>query len=178
MKMDTFLVTLKVKKNDNDRTEFIKSHIVDKYVPLEEKQVYAQNIIKASYYRKREEDDTEEFYVNSVAKYMLTGLAMVEMYTDIELDNKNGKSLENFNKLNEARVLDDILILINDKEWSEFVSILDMVEKDTYQNEYELHGFIKNQVERFGNLAGTALLPFLENLDLAQLDEFIKQNVK
>ena len=177
MKMDTFLVALKVKKSDTDRMEYIKSHIIkDKYVPLEEKQTYAQNIIKSSYYKKRD-DGTEEFYVNSVAKYMLTGLAMIEMYTDIELDNKKGKSLENFNKLNEARILDDVLTLIDDKEWAEFVSILDMVEKDMYQNEYEPHGFIMHQVERFGNLVGTALLPFLENLDVAQIEEVVKKYV-
>ena len=177
MKIDTFLTLLKNKKNEDSRVELISSHVKNRYVPLEEKQARAKSIIESSYYQKTN-DGRQEFHVNSVAKYMLTGLTMMDMYTDIEVEKNNGKSLENFNKLNEARVLDDVLSVIDGKEWSEFVSVLDMEEEDVIKNEYEPRAFVRNQFERFGNLIGTSLLPVLENLDISQIEELVKKYVK
>ena len=177
MKIDTFLTLYKNKKNENDRVEFIESHVEDKYVPIEEKQARAQSIIKSSYYQKNK-DGSESFHVNSVAKYMLSCMTLLDLYTDIERSNKEGKILDEFNKLNEIGIFDLIIQMINPKEIKEFNMILDMESSDIMTNEYELEGFIRNQVERFGNLIGATLLPVLNNLDVGQIEDVVKKYIK
>ena len=68
------------------------------------------------------------------------------------------------------------------KELGELTSILEMKEKDVMQNEYEIHSFISDQVERFGKLLGVTLSPTLEklgetidNLDVEKLGKTLEQ---
>lgn len=177
MKIDMFIKLLKTKKNENDREEFINSNVNNRYVPLEEKQVYANNIIKASFYHKRE-DGTEEFRVNSVAKYMLTCMTLIDLYTNLERNKNEGKMLEEFNALNEAGIFDMLIQKIDQRELKEFNMVLDMESSDVMTNEYEPGGFVRGQVERFGNLVGTTLLPILNNLDVGQIEEIVKKYIK
>lgn len=151
--------------SDKLKEDFLKSVIKDTYVPFEKKIAICEKIIESSYYVKDQGTDGVErkkMRVNSPAKYMLYSLNLVDIYTNIEIDFKN--SLEEFNVLNGLGYLDFIVDHISEKEIAEFRTILDMVERDTVQNEYEIHSFISNQVERFGRLAGVALMPMLEQL--------------
>ena len=68
---------------------------------------------------------------------------------------------------------DVFLGLIPEKELKEFRMILDMTENDLLQNEYELHSFISNQVERFGQLFGHVAKPAIDRLrdTIVNIDE-------
>lgn len=178
MKLTAFMTMYKTKKTPEKQAEFIKEHVKNNYIPYEKKADVAKAIVKASYYQRtknRGEIEREEFHIDSVAKYMLTCLSMVDLYTDIERSKNEGKSLEEFNTLNGSGVLDLIIQNIDDRELKEFNMVLQMTCDDLMANEYENHAFIRAQVDRFGTLISTALSPILEGLDLDKVKELIEQ---
>ena len=151
------------------------------YVSYEMKITICEKIIENSYYRKIEKngENIKKLHVNSPGKYMGYCLWLVKKYTNIEINFDN--SLEEFNLLNENELLDIIFSNIPEKELKEFSMILDMVERDILQNEYEINAFISNQVERFGELAGIVLKQVIEqlnesikNMDEKTIDKIIK----
>jgi hypothetical protein len=143
------------------------------YVPYENKITICEMIIESSYYKINEKNGikVKKLHVNSPAKYMLYCLNLVSNYTNIKVDFKN--ALKDFNLLNECEVLDIIYGTIPEKELKEFRMVLDMVENDVMQNEYETHAFISNQAERFGELFGSIISPAIEQLNntLESMDE-------
>jgi len=63
----------------------------------------AKAIVGASYYRKEKTSDGKErlvFHVDSVAKYMLTCMSIIKLFTTIECSSNEGKTLDEFNLLN------------------------------------------------------------------------------
>ena len=92
--------------NESSRAELIASHIKrDSYLPLEEKQALAHNIIAVAYYTA--DGEATRFHVNSVAKYMLTRMTLVDAYTDLERDTgEDGTLLKEYNALNKIRFFD------------------------------------------------------------------------
>lgn len=168
MKFDEFMELYDNFKETDERVIFVKEHIVKSYIPLEEKDVRSQIIINNSYY-----DENGNFKVNSTAKHMFTFLSIVDMYTDIDINFKDG--LNEYNKLDASMALDDIASMIDEKDLNEFKIVLNMKYNDVIANEYEPHSFIKKQVERFGELIGTALSPIIEKIDLNNLEDFLNQ---
>ena len=134
------------------------------YIPYEMKVTLCKKIVDTTYYDKTEKDgkETKKLHINSPSEYMLYCLNLVDRYTKLKIDFKN--SLEEFNLLNQ-RVLDLIVNKIPEREVKEFRMILDMIENDVMQNEYEPHAFISKQVERFGSLVGEVLKPFVGELE-------------
>lgn len=178
MKLTPFMTMYKTKKTPEKQAEFIKEHVKNDYVPYEKKADVAKAIVKASYYQRtknRGEIEREEFHIDSVAKYMLTCLSMVDLYTDIERSKNEGKSLEEFNILNGSGILDLIIQNIDGRELKEFNMVLQMTCDDLMENEYENHAFIRAQVERFGSLISTALSPLIEKLDVEEIKKIISE---
>lgn len=169
------------KKYNETNVVETKNALIDKimnphYVPYEMKITICEKIIEKSYYKKSKQDNIEKIHVNSPAKYMLYCLWLVKQYTYIEVDFSN--SLEEFNLLNGCEVLDVIFTCIPEREFKEFRMILDMIESDVMQNEYEAHAFISSQVERFGELFGyvtkssmDGLINVLNNIDETTIDK-------
>ena len=102
---------------------------------------------------------------------MLYCLNLVKQYTNIEIDFKN--ALEEFNMLNKYGLLDMICNTIPERELQEFQMILDMTENDVVHNEYEIHSFISNQIDRFGNLFGHIVKPAFDKINdiIKNMDE-------
>lgn len=157
-------------KYKNTTIEETKAGLIEKvmnphYVPYEMKTTICESIINATYYKKSNDGKTKSLYVNSPAQYMLFCLNLVKEYTHIEVDFKS--ALEEFNLLNESELIDVIYSNIPERELKEFKMLLDMVESDVMQNEYETHAFISKQVERFGELIGHIANPALNKLSEA-----------
>lgn len=171
MKFDEFMELYENEENVDKRNTFVKSHIIKSYIHLEEKDVRSQIIINNSYY-----DENGNFKVNSTAKHMFTFLSIVDMYTDIDINFKDG--LNEYNKLDASMALDDILSMIDEKDLNEFKIILNMKCNDMITNEYEPHSYISKQVERFGELIGNVLTPIIENLDFEKLSNMLKENIE
>lgn len=166
MKFEEFIELYENEGNVNKRNTFVKSHIIKSYIPLEEKDVRSQIIINNSYY-----DENGNFKVNSTAKHMFTFLSIVDMYTDIDINFKDG--LNEYNKLDASMALDDILSMIDEKDLNEFKIVLNMKCNDMITNEYEPHSYINKQVERFGELIGATLYPIFEKIDLDKLNTIL-----
>lgn len=151
-------------KSEQVKETLIKSVMNTHYVSYETKITICEKIIESSYYKSVEKNgiNVKKIHVNSPAKYMLYCLNLIKQYTSIEVNFK--KALEEFNMLNKCEVLDVIYNNIPEKELKEFRMILDMIENDTMQNEYETHAFMSNQVERFGELFGSITKPALNRL--------------
>lgn len=169
MKFDEFMELYNNCEETDKRIIFVKEHITKSYIPLEEKDVRAQIIINNSYY-----DDNGDFKVNSTAKHMFTFLSIVDMYTDIDINFKDG--LNEYNELDKSMALDDIVSMIDGKDLNEFKIILNMKCNDVITNEYEPHGYISKQVERFGELVGNVLKPVIEGLDVEKIIEVLNDN--
>lgn len=169
---------------DQLKENLVKSVMKPHYVSYEMKITICEMIIDNSYYKKDAEGNkTNKLHINSPAQFMLYHMNLINQYTSITIDFSN--VLEEFNLLNESGLLDIIFSRIPEKEVKEFRMILDMVENDTLQNEYETHAFISNQVERFGELAGATLSPLLEiigknleNLDEKKLEKILNKVMK
>ena len=164
MKFDKFMELYK-DKNEEDKIDFLKEHINRSYVPYEEKVSMANAICESCY--KKKDGNSERFFADSTARYMLTCMAIIDLYTDIERDSSS--ILHDFNVFNEFGVFDVIGELINQRDLREFRMVINLVCNDMITNEYEIKGFISRQVERFSELIATTLPPFLDKLS-EQLD--------
>lgn len=159
-----------VKKYNKLTSEDLKGKLVEsvikhEYVPYENKITICKKIVEASHYIKKKDKnnkETKKLHIDSTANYMLYYLNIVNCYSSVDVDFSN--SLEEFNLLNCSKCLDAMLSSIPEREEKEFRMILDMVENDLMQNEYETHAFISNQVERFGELISNIFSPLLEEV--------------
>ena len=176
MKLTAFMTAYKFRKTPEEKEKMLLEHIKNEYIPFEKKADVAKAIVEASYWRKEKDVNGIEnsvLHIDSVAKYMLTCMAMIDLYTDIERTKNNGKILEDFNTLNGSGILDSVINNIDQRELKEFNMVLQMTCDDLMANEYENHAFIRNQVERFGNLVGATLSPILEGLDIDKIKQVI-----
>ena len=173
MKLDTFLKLYSVRKNAEEREALVREHITNTHVSYTDKCDRAELIARSSYYVKEKDEngvEQKKFHQNSAAKYMLYSLAVVDMFTDIDVDFKN--SVEFFEKIN-GEILDYIILNVNERELKEFRMLMDFACDDLLTNEYENHAFFKEQVERFGKLIGNSIIPIVKDLDNETINNLI-----
>ena len=166
------------KETYEEKETFVLDHIHREYVPYEKKVTMAQAIADNSYWEEETMPDGTSIkilHVDSTAKYMMTGIAIVRLFTDIEMQSGEGTMLDDYNELNKTGVMNIIVQNIPDYDLREFKMILEMVCNDVVTNEYENHAYITKQIYRFGNLIGTALAPVIGNLDGDKIEELIKR---
>lgn len=175
MRIETFVKLYNSKRTDEEKMDAVKERITNKHVSFSDKVNNADIIAKQCYYQKEKDADGVErkvFKQNSAAKYMFYSLTVVKLYTDLEVDFKQG--LEQFEML-DGEILDIIINLVNTRELKEFQMLLDFACDDIMVNEYEPHAFVKNEVERLGSLISTALTPVLQTLDMDKIESMLKQ---
>jgi hypothetical protein len=169
MKIDVFLKLYESKKTTESKEKLVADHVKNIQVKYSDKVDRAGIIAKHSYYEKQVGADgveREVFRQNSAAKYMLYYLTLVDLYTDLEIDFK--ESLDTFEKIN-GSILDTIISYIDDRELKEFQMLLDFACDDIITNEYELHSFVRSQVEWFGNLVSGIISPVLQQFDFEKI---------
>lgn len=140
------------------KDEYIRDYIeITKYVPFTQKLVRAKNLMKAIMI-----DSDGNFAANSAFNYLFFVKTIIEEYTN--LISESASFADEYDMLKSSGFLDKLMIstettrsLIDPSELSEFKSLCDMVVKDQYDNEYEIHSFIKNQITRIEKLGTVAL---------------------
>lgn len=172
-----FMNTYKLKKTDDEKIKFVKKHIKNEYVPYEKKADLANSIVNLSYWVD-DGDCGKILHVDSIVKYMLTCICIIDLYTDIERQKKEDTMLEDFNILNGSGVLDIVINNVDSRELKEFNMVLQMTCDDVMTNEYENHAYITKQVDRFSKLIGAAIAPVLSNLDIDKIKEIIENMVE
>ena len=169
-----------VMNSEQNKIMFIEKIMNRDYVPYEIKIAICKKIIENSYYQKDEHGKILRLYSNSTVLYMLYCLNLINQYTFIKIDFSN--CLDEFNLLNKNSLLDILSNNIPDREKTEFRMILDMVEKDILQNEYEIHSFISNNVNVFSEILGSFIstsidrfCSVIENMDEKTLNKLINK---
>lgn len=157
------------------KDRFIKEEVkITPYVSIIKKDAYAQLIVDKTTFEQEAYDDngetkyrkTDKIRVNSVAQYVQFCRAVIELYTDLEIDEDDKGFIKGYDALKSSGLLDILMVgsdkadpLIPMSELSEFKTILTMKQSDTQFNETTAQAFINKQIGRISDLANATLTP-------------------
>ena len=163
MKISDFVKEVNKVSNDSMKEKRIKTMLnVKPYVSIADKINLAENVTRAATNEVDKNGNIIGFKINSLTKYLLHVLGLVGLYTDLEIDYKN--AVGEYDLLNSNGLIATIIKQIGENEIAECQLCLDMMWNDMIQNTLSTHAFIKDQVTRFGTLAGATLSPMIESL--------------
>ena len=188
--MDTVKQFCKEYSNRIDKLkgDYLKENLkITTYLPFIKKDALAQNIVNATTYKFEDytkEDGTtgrrrtNQIQVNSTAQMLLFYRVIIENYTDLEVETEG--FYEEYDALNESGVLFELTAdfeghpsLIPAKEISELRGMIELKQRDIMTNQYEIHSYISNQIERITEVGSVVLKPVLDKLatELENMDE-------
>ena len=185
-----------VEKYNNTANNTLKEQLLSKikitpYVSIIKKDAYAQLIVNRTMFEQESYDDngvtkyrkTDKIRVNSVAQYVQFCRAVIELYTDLEIDEDDKGFIKGYDALKSSGLLDILMVgsdkadpLIPMSELSEFKTILTMKQSDTQFNETTTQAFISKQIGRISDLANVTLTPLI-NVVSKKLDEIPKEDL-
>ena len=155
-----------IKQMNTDHAEgVIQKHIVRQYVPLEEKIAEAKKVVELACYKIVPIEEGKEqrvFSINTVHKEFYTFLALLNLYTDIDLSED---VLGDYNKLAEKKYTKKIIAAMPE-DAIDFNTILNM----TFQDEIENVSAIGNVVNR--------LLTSSDSIFSAVINEMVEKETK
>ena len=171
-----------VEKYNNTANSSLKEQSLSKikitpYVSIIKKEVYAQLIVDKTTFKQEAYDDngvtkyrkTDKIRVNSVAQYVQFCRAVIELYTDLEIDEDDKGFIKGYDALKSSGLLDILMVgsdkadpLIPMSELSEFKTILTMKQSDTQFNDTTAQAFISKQIGRISDLANATLTPLMD----------------
>lgn len=172
MKINDFIKEYDEINNELLRVGKINECIKNEYVPFEKKADAAVAIADACFWEEEKDSFGNRRTVlnkNSVMKYYLTYMAILELFTNLEKSDNGEQMLDDFNQLNKRGILKLIMHEINQDELSEFYKILEMVCDDVVVNEYENHAFVSKQITRLENLFSYVIQPIINELDFDKI---------
>ena len=173
---------------DKLKGNYLKENLkITTYLPFIKKDALAQNIVNATTYKFEDyikEDGTtgrrktNQIQVNSTAQMLLFYRVIIENYTDLEVETEG--FYEEYDALNESGVLFELTAdfeghpsLIPAREISELRGMIDLKQRDIMTNQYEIHSYISNQIERITEVGSVVLKPVLDKLatELENIDD-------
>lgn len=173
---------------DKLKGDFLKENLkITTYLPFIKKDALAQNIVNATIYKFEDytkEDGTtgrrrtNQIQVSSTAQMLLFYRVVIENYTDLEVETEG--FYEEYDALNESGVLFELTAdfeghpsLIPAREISELRGMVDLKQRDIMTNQYEIHSYISNQIERITEVGSIVLKPVLDKLatELENMDD-------
>lgn len=186
-----------VEKYNNMENNTLKEQLLSKikitpYVSIIKKDAYAQLIVDKTTFEQEAYDDngetkyrkTDKIRVNSVAQYVQFCRAVIELYTDLEIDEDDKGFIKGYDALKSSGLLDILMVgsdkadpLIPMSELSEFKTILTMKQSDTQFNETTAQAFINKQIGRISDLANATLTPLVEVVS-KKLDEIPNEDLE
>ena len=185
-----------VEKYNNTANNTLKEQLLSKikitpYVSIIKKDAYAQLIVNRTMFEQESYDDngetkyrkTDKIRINSVAQYVQFCRAVIELYTDLEIDKDDKGFIKGYDALKSSGLLDILMVgsdkadpLIPMSELSEFKTILTMKQSDTQFNETTTQAFISKQIGRISDLANATLTPLVDVVS-KKLDEIPKEDL-
>lgn len=179
--------------NQQLKDRFVKEKIkITPYISIVKKDAYAQLIVNKTTFEQEAYDDngetkyrkTDKIRINSVAQYIQFCRAVIELYTDLEIDDDDKGFIKGYDALKSSGLLDILMVgsdktdpLIPMSELSEFKTILSMKQSDVQFNETTTQAFISKQIGRISDLANATLTP-LVNVVSNKLDEIPKEDLE
>ena len=185
-----------VERYNNTANNSLKEQLLSKikitpYVSIIKKDAYAQLIVDKTTFEQESYDDngvtkyrkTDKIRINSVAQYVQFCRAVIELYTDLEIDEDDKGFIKGYDALKSSGLLDILMVgsdkaypLIPMSELSEFKTILTMKQSDTQFNETTTQAFISKQIGRISDLANATLTPLVDVVN-KKLDEIPKEDL-
>ena len=175
--------------NSTLKESLLKDIKITPYVSIIKKDAYAQLIVDRTTFEQEAYDDngetkyrkTGKIRVNSVAQYVQFCRAVIELYTDLEIED--GSFIKEYDALKSSGLLDILMVgseqrdpLIPMSELSEFKTILSMKQSDVQFNETTAQAFISKQIGRISDFANATLTPLI-NVVSKKLDEIPKEDL-
>lgn len=171
-----------VEKYNNYNNSTLKESLLNgikitPYVSIVKKDSYAQLIVDRTTFEQEVYDDngktkyrkTDKIKINSVAQYVQFWRAVIELYTDLEIDEDDKGFIKGYDALKSSGLLDILIVgseqrepLIPMSELSEFKTILSMKQSDVQFNETTAQAFISKQIGRISDLANATLAPIVD----------------
>lgn len=173
------------------KEDLIKKIKIVPYISIVKKDAIAQLIVDRTMFEQEAYDDngvtkyrkTDKIRVNSVAQYVQFCRAVIELYTDLEIDEDDKGFIKGYDALKSSGLLDILMVgsdkadpLIPMSELSEFKTILTMKQSDTQFNETTTQAFISKQIERISDLANATLTPLMDVVN-KKLNEIPKEDL-
>lgn len=194
MKILEFVERYNNMANQQLKDRFVKEKIkITPYISIIKKDAYAKLIVDKTTFEQEAYDDngvtkyrkTDKIRVNSVGQYVQFCRAVIELYTDLEIDENDKGFIKGYDALKSSGLLDILMVgsdkaypLISMSELSEFKTILTMKQSDTQFNETTTQAFISKQIGRISDLANATLTPLMDvvnkKLDSLSNDELRK----
>lgn len=162
---------------DKLKGDYLKENLhIKTYLPFLRKDAIATVLVDRSTYKFEsytKEDGTigskktDEIKVNSVAQYLLFCRVVIENYTNLEVETDS--FCEEYDALKQCGLLDKLMVgsenvppMIPADEIGELRMLIDMKQKDEIFNRTEIHNYITEQIDRFGNLANVISKPVMD----------------
>lgn len=192
MKLLEFVEKYNDMANNTLKEQLLSKIKITPYVSIIKKDAYAQLIVDKTTFEQEAYDDngvtkyrkTDKIRVNSVGQYVQFCRAVIELYTDLEIDDDDKGFIKGYDALKSSGLLDILMVgsdktdpLIPMSELSEFKTILSMKQSDVQFNETTTQAFISKQIGRISDLANATLTP-LVNVVSNKLDEIPKEDLK
>lgn len=192
MKLLEFVEKYNDMANNTLKEQLLSKIKITPYVSIIKKDAYAQLIIDKTTFEQEAYDDngvtkyrkTDKIRVNSVGQYVQFCRAVIELYTDLEIDDDDKGFIKGYDALKSSGLLDILMVgsdktdpLIPMSELSEFKTILSMKQSDVQFNETTTQAFISKQIGRISDLANATLTP-LVNVVSNKLDEIPKEDLE
>ena len=178
--------------NNTLREQLLSTIKITPYISIIKKDAYAQLIVNKTTFEQEAYDDngttkyrkTDKIKINSVAQYIQFCRAVIELYTDLEIDDDDKGFIKGYDALKASGLLDILMVgsdkvdpLIPMSELSEFKTILTMKQSDTQFNETTTQAFISKQIGRISDLANATLKPLVDVIS-KKLDEIPKEKLE
>lgn len=181
MTVEEFVKQYKIaSKAKGSGEEFLQNRFVRKYVPYIQKIAVCSRIIDACWYEKQGVDQNgivrmKRFRINSPNTYLLFILSILKEYTDLQLLEEGSDNAKDYDTLNEAGVILEMISRIPTEEYNEFQMVFRMIESDTKSNEYEVSAWLRNTINDVTFLVCNSLVPALQSsgIDLNEIKEKI-----
>lgn len=159
---------------DNLKQRYIKDNLqIKPYINIEDKLKIAEKITSATMFVKDKTNEKKNrLKVNSVSRFILFKLIIVDEYSNINVDFSN--STDEYDMLVKSGVADIVAESVPMSEKAEINTIVQMMIEDIMTNEYETSKYIENQIERITYTAKEVFAPLVEVLS-KQLSDTIKE---
>ena len=191
MKILEFVEKYNHTANSSLKEQMLSKIKITPYVSIIKKDAYAQLIVDKTTFEQEAYDDngvtkyrkTDKIRVNSVAQYVQFCRAVIELYTDLEIDEDDKGFIKGYDALKSSGLLDILMVgsdkadpLIPMSELSEFKTILTMKQSDTQFNETTAQAFISKQIGKISDLANATLTPLMDVVS-KKLEEIPKEDL-
>ena len=181
MKILEFVNGYKEITTDKAKENYFKKNVnIKTYLPILNKITIAERIadVVCFEYEKYITESGEEksrstmnVQVNTPVQYLLICRAIVENYTDLEIEDTS--FYKEFDALQENGIMDKIICTIPNDELKNFEAIVNMKREDILYNHGTVKGFISDKVEGIAMISSTVLKPAMEKIatELQNMDD-------